>query len=491
MNKPRVMIVEDEIIVAKDIQYRLEKLGYEVIGVLSEGTAAVKEATLKVPDIILMDIRLSGSIDGIEAARKIHDTLHIPVIYLTAYADNHTLQRAKVTEPFGYIVKPIEDTELRSTIEVALYKHAIEAKLRESEWKFRTIFENANDIIVYTDRRGKVRDINKEAHALLGFKKQDLIGKSIVTLPWFDSRMAKKMTGIFGSTDKRKTPTGLVEMELKDTHKKKVHAEASITALTDRNRITGYLMIIRNITERKRIEQRLAQTLTQLKKEQRQLESLTKKIITAQEQERLYLASEIHDDLLQGIVAILYFFQMIDAASFDEKTRERKEKLVKIIKSTIERGRSLIREIEPIREQDIDLIQAIKNSIELRFSGTDTDVHFEHPEVLPRLSSAVETNILRIVQEALMNIYKHAHASSVRLNVRAQKNLLQIEIADNGTGFSKRTTAKKASGHYGMLSMQERARLINGTLSIRSRPGKGTAIKCSFPTERGEYGWTQ
>jgi len=491
MKQPRVMIVEDELIVAKDIQYRLEKLGYGVVCTVSDGADAIKQAARQYPDIILMDIRLSGNIDGIEAARKIHDALHIPVIYLTAYADNHTLQRAKVTEPYGYIIKPIEDTELKSTIEVALYKHAIEAKLRESEWKFRTIFENANDVIVYIDHRGKIRDLNKKAESVFGYQKQAMVGKNISKVPWLQDRMVKRVVNLLHAIGKNERSIDLVELELRNVQKKKIYAEASITALTDKKSITGFLMVIRNITERKKMEQRLAHTLTQLKKEQKQLESLTKKIITAQEQERLYLASEIHDDLLQGIVAILYFFQMIDASAFDDKTRERKEKLVQIIKSTIDRGRSLIREIEPIREQDIDLVHAIKNSIELRFSGTETDVQFEHPDILPRLSSAVETNILRIVQEAMMNIYKHAKATSVKIRLNIHKKILMIEIADNGAGFSKRIAARKASGHYGLMSMQERAHLINGSFSIKSKPGKGTTIKCSFPTVRSEYGWTK
>jgi PAS domain S-box-containing protein len=326
---------------------------------------------------------------------------------------------------------------------------------------------------------------------MFGCKKRDLIGTNISELPWFDGRTVKRITSLLLSLEKNEPSLDLIELELKNTEKKKIFAEASITALTDKNSVTGFLMVIRNISERKKIEQRLAHTLAQLKKEQRQLESLTKKIITAQEQERLYLASEIHDDLLQGIVAILYFFQMIDTSSLDDKTRERKEKLVQIIKSSIERGRSLIREIEPIREQDIDLVQAIKNSIELRFSGTETTVQFDHPDILPRFSSAVETNILRIVQEALMNIYKHANATSVNIQLNQNKKTLTIEIADNGVGFSKRTAAKKAAGHYGLLSMQERAHLINGSLSIKSKLSKGTTIRCTFPTERSEYGWTK
>ncbi|MEW5801245.1 MAG: response regulator [bacterium] len=117
MDKARILIVEDEIIIAKSLQVKLEDKGYSVCAVVSSGERAVQKAEEEMPDLVLMDIVLAGDMDGIEAARQIRSRFDIPVIYLTAYADNNVLNRAKVTEPFGYILKPFEDRELYANIE--------------------------------------------------------------------------------------------------------------------------------------------------------------------------------------------------------------------------------------------------------------------------------------------------------------------------------------------------------------------------------------
>jgi DNA-binding LytR/AlgR family response regulator len=123
MSKINIMVVEDESIVAKDIQQSLKKLGYNVADVCNTGEAAVVSATEKRPDLILMDIMLKGEMSGIDAAEKIRDNLNIPVVFLTAYADESTLNKAKITEPYGYIIKPFKEVDLHTTIEMAIYKH--------------------------------------------------------------------------------------------------------------------------------------------------------------------------------------------------------------------------------------------------------------------------------------------------------------------------------------------------------------------------------
>ncbi len=130
--KPRILIVEDEWIVANDIQTSLQKLGYEISAVVASGEEAIQEAENKHPDLILMDIVLQGKIDGIEAAREINLRLDIPVIYLTAYSERGLLEQAKRTEPFGYMIKPFRDKELHTTIEMALFKHQTEKELKET-----------------------------------------------------------------------------------------------------------------------------------------------------------------------------------------------------------------------------------------------------------------------------------------------------------------------------------------------------------------------
>jgi PAS domain S-box-containing protein/putative nucleotidyltransferase with HDIG domain len=142
MEKIEVLIVEDESVVAVDVERLLKNLGYSVAGRVSSGKAAVKAVNDKRPDLVLMDIKLEGEMDGIETADKIRTVFDIPVMYLTAYADEKTLERAKATDPFGYITKPVEQEELRVAIEMAFYKHKLEQNLRESEERYRTLHAN-------------------------------------------------------------------------------------------------------------------------------------------------------------------------------------------------------------------------------------------------------------------------------------------------------------------------------------------------------------
>ncbi len=131
MSKERIMIVEDESIVAMGIKHKLEELGYNVVGVVATGEKAVETALKIEPDLILMDIVLKGDMDGIDAAQKIHNQLDIPIIYITAYSDEEVLKRARITEPYGYILKPFKKSEVNANIQMAIYKHACDNKKSE------------------------------------------------------------------------------------------------------------------------------------------------------------------------------------------------------------------------------------------------------------------------------------------------------------------------------------------------------------------------
>jgi CheY-like chemotaxis protein len=133
MADPAIFIVEDELIVAKDIKGTLISLGYTVPGMAKSGEEALEKIRASLPDLVLMDIHLAGKMDGIEAAGQIRALYDVPVIYLTAYADNALLERAKITEPYGYVLKPYDERELHSTIEMALYKHKIECEVRKRD----------------------------------------------------------------------------------------------------------------------------------------------------------------------------------------------------------------------------------------------------------------------------------------------------------------------------------------------------------------------
>jgi CheY-like chemotaxis protein len=131
MEEIKILVVEDENIIALNIKNKLKKLGYSVPSIASTGEEAIKKADITFPDLVLMDIMLKGDMDGVEAARQIRDKFDIPIIYLTAYSDDSILERAKLTEPYGYILKPFKENDLRTSIEVAIHKHKMENEMKD------------------------------------------------------------------------------------------------------------------------------------------------------------------------------------------------------------------------------------------------------------------------------------------------------------------------------------------------------------------------
>ena len=185
MGTVKILIVEDEVIVARDIEDMVKARGYGVPSIAYSGEAALKKVEEIKPDLVLMDIVLKGAIDGIETAERIHDRANIPIVYLTAYAEDKTIERAKVTEPFGYLLKPFEERELHTAIEIALYKHKLETALRESEERFHTFFDSLPLGVAMSDSEGRILALNREACRLIGYPQEELVGRPFadITLP--------------------------------------------------------------------------------------------------------------------------------------------------------------------------------------------------------------------------------------------------------------------------------------------------------------------
>lgn len=166
----RVLVVEDMAVVAMDIESTLGQLGYEVVGAVATGEEAVQVAATARPDLVLMDINLAGQVDGVEAAHQIRDRYQIPVVYLTAYSDEDTLQRAKLSDPFGYIVKPINKRELQANIHLALYRSQIDRALRESEERYAAVVRQSAEGIFLADVDGRrILEANPALQRLLGY----------------------------------------------------------------------------------------------------------------------------------------------------------------------------------------------------------------------------------------------------------------------------------------------------------------------------------
>ncbi|MCD6177152.1 MAG: response regulator, partial [Candidatus Cloacimonetes bacterium] len=155
MTRKRLLIVEDERFIAEDLKRILMQFDYNVIDIISYGEYVIERYEKLKPDLILMDIMLAGELNGIEVASKIKEKYNVPIIYLTAYANEPILNSAKVTEPFGYLIKPFEEHELHATIEMAFYRYEMEKNLRQSEKKYRLLFNSIADPIFIISENGK------------------------------------------------------------------------------------------------------------------------------------------------------------------------------------------------------------------------------------------------------------------------------------------------------------------------------------------------
>ena len=258
----KILIVEDESIVALELQSRLNDLGYSVCGIVVSGPEAIKLTAEKKPDIILMDINIKGPFDGVEAAEKIKGTCDIPIVFLTAFTDSNTLERAKTAQPYGYIVKPFEERELHTTIEIALYKHNMEKKLRESERRLSTTLKNIGDAVIATDSEGKINYMNPAAEKMTSCSCTDVMGKYFLdVLNIFDQEIYDLAHNAIRNT----IATGLI-IDFPDNLRISVDndiiiVEPNVSLIKDdRTNIDGIVLVLHDITERSNVKNALVES---------------------------------------------------------------------------------------------------------------------------------------------------------------------------------------------------------------------------------------
>lgn len=267
MTPVKILVVEDDRVVARDIAQQLVRIGHSVVGTTAVGEEALPLVLETRPDLVLMDIRLEGEMDGIDAAQQIRDACLIPIIFLTAYADDETVSRASRTEPFGYLLKPFEDSQLRTVIEMAMAKHTAESRLRASERRFVATLSSIGDAVIATDADARITFMNPVAEALTGWPQDEAMG-----LPLPDVfRIVNEDTRATVEDPAAKvlrlgTIVGLANHTLliaRDGVERPIDDSGS-PIVDDHGAVIGTVLVFRDQTERRAIEEALRKSQTDM-----------------------------------------------------------------------------------------------------------------------------------------------------------------------------------------------------------------------------------
>uniref|UniRef100_I2Q1P1 Putative domain HDIG-containing protein n=1 Tax=Desulfovibrio sp. U5L TaxID=596152 RepID=I2Q1P1_9BACT len=257
--KPRVLVVEDEAVVAMDVRHRLGRLGYDVCGLADTGEQAVDLVGQLAPDLVLMDIMLAGDMDGVDAAARIRDGFGAPVVFLTAHSDTQTLKRAGSVSPYGYIVKPFEDRELNTALEIALYKSRTERQLVENERWMSITLENLGEGVITADPEGRVRFCNPVAANLLGLSAGDMLGRDLDGV-----YRARQEPGAGEDMDEG---GGREHARLCRTDGRIIPVEQTRSPILDgQGRRLGMVLVFRDVSRRQQVEKALQESVDRLRR---------------------------------------------------------------------------------------------------------------------------------------------------------------------------------------------------------------------------------
>ncbi len=529
----RILIVEDEAIVAMDIRHRLEKLGYVPVRSVASGEEAVEAAAELDPDLILMDIQLAGAMDGIEAAGFIRERGGTPVIFLTAYSDRASLERAKVADAFGYVLKPFEERELGIAIEMALYKEQMQRRLSESrEWLYGTVGALYEGVVT-TDAEGTVLFMNRRAEELLGWSEADAVGlhvEAVVrTEPIPSTEFATEILPEAVRLLRRDGSVAYVERRTgeipepakrpgKDTQAAPT-ATATTPAASSRHddsppAVCGRVVVLREVSDILRYDHAMRAARTEA---ERALKTKSE-----------FLANVTHE-LRTPLNSILGMADLAHELARDDQQRE----YLGILKSSAENLHGLISSILDLSRIDsghlqlepaeVDLDQVLESVVEsfaLEAHRKGLALHFAQSPETPAYVMADRVRLVQVLSNLIANAVKYTGAGSVTVSAEAgaavdaaaaaeagaagaaggaggvEARLVRIAVSDTGPGIPESeqqrvfepftqvdggpTRAFNGAG-IGLAVAREIVELMGGRIRLESAAGQGSVFTVELP----------
>jgi len=465
--KAEILIVEDTYIVALHLRITLESEGYIVQGTFDSGEEALAQIEKKRPTLVLLDIMLKGHMDGIEVANVINEKYKIPVIYISALSDKDTIQRAKVTEPYGFLIKPFEDRAIFMSVEMALHKHKIEAKLRESEQLYSATVESLNDAIIVIDSQCMVTYINPRALAITKLTREDTIGISINKVMHLKNvKSGENLKTPFECSSEFDVDTLPEDLSLvlKDGSEVPIGEMNVSTLSTNDVGKHALVLVFRDITEKRHQENLLM--IAEREKVAAQ--------ILGQENERSRIARDLHDGLGQMLNVIKMNTNLILGQE------QRINDINILIDESIQECIRISDNLLPAKLKDFDLNTCLRSLCQQQnIYSLGLTINYNGESVDWEMNQTQKVNLYRIAQEAINNAMKHTNTENISVWLRSNLNGIEMGIQNEGAkGDNKINT--KGDGH-GLINMRDRAEMIGGTLEIIKDKSNGWLIIAELP----------
>lgn len=497
MSEPGILIVEDERVVAIDLEQQLRRLGYSVVGRAANALDALRLVEERAPRLVLMDIQLPGEMDGIDAARTIRRRFDVPVVYLTAHSDERTLQRALTAEPFGYIVKPFHERELRTTLEVAFYKHEMERRLRESEEWIATLLRSVGDAVVATDEKGAIVFLNPNAESLLGWSAAEVKGRPFADVLRFideETEQPRRIEELDGADGTAASTTYLA----RHRQGSMVPVEPSMAPIRNRSgEVIGRVLVLRDVAARRAIEERAWQT--------RKLEAIGR------------LAGGVAHDFNNIMTIILGYSEIAmqdlgqshSAVESLEHIKQAGMRAAKLTQQLLAFGRKQL--LAPVLVNFNDLIRDMMSILRRLAEGNvELSVVLEPNLELVKVDAAqFQQVIVNLVINARDSMPAGGKITIVTANVSPaesfvprdnplhQQPTVLLAISDSGVGMDEATqkrlfepffTTKRetAGAGLGLATVYGIVRQSGGHIEVHSEVGVGTSFQIFLPATRRE-----